>query len=517
MRNVKAGARILAAIVLACCLARPGMAAGTSRLWATDCLTKVFRSAAPPEDAGGPVVISGAQGEIASGQAVFVTGTALDAATVSVSDLQRRDGAETLPASGVALQWVRYIDVSRNTSGIPEDELVVKAPASIPDPYWEGDTIAVKAHEAQPIWIEVRIPRDAKPGDYEATLTVRGGAEPVTLPMLVHVWAFAIPEERHVSVVNWWRFPHGFAVEPYSEAYWDLLAQSCAFLMEHRQTDVSIGMSLIEEHGDAGQGCTYDTGRLERYAEVCFGAGIRQIQVHSVGKRTGSWSDTTSAVVPVEAQFRRLAALEEVVQRRGWQGRFAVNIADEPFIQHEESYAAVVDQVHETAPSVRCIEAVEGEYFGKLDIYVPKLSHLNLWQPAFDRAKELGSEVWFYTCCHPVGRYPNRFLDQSLLKVRVLHWINYLYDLDGYLHWALDGFDPKDPYTEESTSAKLPLGDRTVTYPGTKGLLGSLRYSAQRDGLEDFEYLWVLEDRLGAIKEQVGEEAFWLDPRQRPL
>jgi len=92
------------------------------------------------------------------------------------------------------------------------------------------------------------------------------------------------------------------------------------------------------------------------------------------------------------------------------------------------------------APSVRCIEAVETEYLGALDVYVPKLSHLNLWYPRFRDAQREGAELWFYTCCHPVGRYPNRFLDQSPLKVRVLHWINYLYDLDGYLHWGLNHF-----------------------------------------------------------------------------
>jgi hypothetical protein len=44
-----------------------------------------------------------------------------------------------------------------------------------------------------------------------------------------------------------------------------------------------------------------------------------------------------------------------------------------------------------------------------------------------------------------------------------------------------------------------------------------LRLSAQRDGLQDYEYLRLLEDKLRAIKERVGDDAFWLDPRQRSL
>ncbi len=177
----------------------------------------------------------------------------------------------------------------------------------------------------------------------------------------------------------------------------------------------------------------------------------------------------------------------------------------------------MVNRVHEIAPHIRCIEAVEAEYLGALDVYVPKLSHLNLWYPRFDRVRQEGAELWFYTCCHPVGRYPNRFLDQSLLKVRVLHWINYLYDLDGYLHWGLNHFAAGDPYTEVALSEGLPLGDRAIAYPGTNGLLGSLRFSAMRDGLQDYEYLWVLENELSRIKQRIGKEAFWLDPRQRPL
>jgi hypothetical protein len=37
-----------------------------------------------------------------------------------------------------------------------------------------------------------------------------------------------------------------------------------------------------------------------------------------------------------------------------------------------------------------------------------------------------------------------------------------------------------------------------------------------RDGLQDYEYLWLLEQRMREIKQRVGAEAAWLDPRQRP-
>ncbi|MBN1346625.1 MAG: DUF4091 domain-containing protein [Phycisphaerae bacterium] len=488
-------------------------------LWAVDCLTKVMRSATCPARGGDVLKIDGARGEVVSAQAVFRPNRDLAKATCTITGLRYEASNQTIPATAVMLQWVRYIDVSRNTKGVPADELVAKAPTSIPDPFWEDPAVPAKANQAQPVWIEIHIPRDAKPGDYRGTLTVTGADKPAELPVILHVYNFDMPAERHLAVVNWWRFPGlGFEqVKPNTEEYYQLLERFCRFLVDHRQTDVNTSISLILESGNAKDGYAHDTAPLERYAEAAFKAGIRQIQLHSAGQRTGKHGAPKSRIVAKDDALRRLAALEKVIQRRGWKRRFAVSISDEPFIHQEESYAQAVDQVHQAAPSVRVIEAIEAEYFGKLDIWVPKLSHLNLWYPRFDQARKDGAELWYYTCCHPVGRYPNRFLDQSLLKARVLHWINYLYDLDGYLHWGLNHFQGDQPYTEEAISYRLPLGDRAIVYPGKKGLLGSLRLSTMRNGLQDFEYLWVLQHRLAEIKEKKGKEAFWLDPRQRPL
>lgn len=41
----------------------------------------------------------------------------------------------------------------------------------------------------------------------------------------------------------------------------------------------------------------------------------------------------------------------------------------------------------------------------------------------------------------------NRFLDIPLLKTRFLHWGNYLYKMNGYLHWGLNYYlEGQDPF-----------------------------------------------------------------------
>ncbi len=356
-------------------------------LWVPPPLAKVLRDDAPPAETAATLLIEGARNEIASAQAALRSATDVAGAHASLSDFTPREGGTTIPASLATLQWERYIDIDRNTDGLPEDELVAKAPSSIPDPFWEDPRIPLQAGQTQALWLEVAVPADAAPGDYDATLTVSADEQSARLAVTLHVWNFAVPEERHLSVVNWWRFPGlGFEgrFEPYSDAYYQFLGECCTFLVAHRQTDIQSSLSeLVQEVQGADESMSYDTTRLERYAGTAFEHGIRQIHLHALGRRIGIHTEPEGRIEAVSAAMKRLPAVEAVIQKHQWQGRIAVNISDEPFIHHEQSYAAVVEQVHEMAPSVRVIEAVESEFFGELDIYVPKLSHLNLWYPRF--------------------------------------------------------------------------------------------------------------------------------------
>ena len=77
-----------------------------------------------------------------------------------------------------------------------------------------------------------------------------------------------------------------------------------------------------------------------------------------------------------------------------------------------------------------------------VDIWVPLLGtfdeKLDLLQ---QHIGEDNGEIWFYTCLSPRGKYPNRFIDTSLTKVRLLHWINYKWNFTGFLYRGmLHGF-----------------------------------------------------------------------------
>ena len=78
--------------------------------------------------------------------------------------------------------------------------------------------------------------------------------------------------------------------------------------------------------------------------------------------------------------------------------------------------------------------------------------------------------MWFYLCS--VEEYANRFIEQPLIKTRLLHWINFTYGITGYLHWGYNQWigQPGDPYHPASRwPTYLPARDPWIVYPGSDG------------------------------------------------
>ncbi|MBM3213151.1 DUF4091 domain-containing protein [Candidatus Poribacteria bacterium] len=208
-----------------------------------------------------------------------------------------------------------------------------------------------------------------------------------------------------------------------------------------------------------------------------------------------------------------LASLDKHLQEKGWQDKAMVHISDEPTIYKVESYCEIADFIHKHAPHLKIIEAIETTGFGKcLDVWVPKLSHLANWYDEYEAQRKLGTEMWFYTCCHPYGGFMNRFIDFPLIETRLLFWLNWKYRLHGYLHWGLNRWT-KDPFKDVGDD--LPPGDRYIIYPGTYGPINSIRWEASREGLQDFERLWLLAKKTNEIKEKLGDVENLIDSNQR--
>ena len=507
-------------------------------IWVADSLTRLSPDAAPPEDLPNRIELTCARNEYEPAQIAVRAAKALDRLTCRASDLKRTEGDGVIPAANVQCNFVGFISIEHNTYYTPDDELICKAPAEVPDVLLPDETISLPADRTQSIWVTVYVPAETPAGAYAGAITVDADGQVTEVPVHVTVYDFAVPEERHLYVTNWFgnsQIAQSANTEFGTDDFYRMLRVYAENMAAHRQNVFWLPWSLIKVTRQADGKLAFDYGQFDRYIETFLEAGVDgRIEIQFTAHHgEGGWSSPdiilnnvsatdqatgqTISLPPDEGLGPLLEDLERHLDARGWLDRAMMHVCDEPQLGNVASFKKAAAFLHQHAPRIKRIEAIEArDFYDALEVWVPKLSHLRNWYDFYDQARKDGNELWYYICCHPTGRYPNRFLDYALVKVRLLHWLNYRYGLTGYLHWGFNHWKG-DPFA--APPAGLPPGDRNIVYPGPEGdrfsLLSSIRWEVQRDSLEDFEYLWLLEQRHQEVAQQLGEAARQFDPAAR--
>jgi len=501
-------------------------------VWTVDPHEKVFRDAKPPGEPG-VVKLRAARNEYESGQIAFRADAALQGSRLELSPLEHVDGRGAIDGADFTWSFVGFIPIEKNTPAA--DRLWVReAPCEVPDPLLEERTLDVPPGAAQPVWLTVRVPKDAAPGTYRGEASVVAGELRASVPVELTLDPFTVPEERHLLITNWFsasRIARAHGVDLWSEPFWAVLGRYADAMAAHRQNVALTPWGLIDVTRQKDGKLAFDYTRFDRYVELFARAGVAdRIEISHVGGGKSGWGSPVvlrgvtamdretgqrAELLPQEGLAPLLADLERHLQQRGWMAKSMIHVADEPSLGNLASWREASEFVHRAAPRLRRIDAIETiDFTGSLEVWVPKLTHFDRWRGAFE-ARRGDGEFWYYICCHPVGNfYPNRFMDLPGSRVRVLHWINFTEELAGYLHWGLN-FWGEEPFGPPTT--RYGPGDTHVVYPGKEGPLSSTRWEIQRESVEDFEYLHLLATKTAALKQRLGSRAAWVHPRRRAM
>ena len=122
-----------------------------------------------------------------------------------------------------------------------------------------------------------------------------------------------------------------------------------------------------------------------------------------------------------------------------------------------------------------------------------------------DRA--CGEHVWWYTCCDPQSPYPNYHLDSSTMLARVYNYMEYSYGIEANLFWSVNYYSKysrgetlRRDIWNDPISWQLCAGDGQFIYPGyTFGIYGpisTLRLENTLAGNEEYEYLWMINQKV---------------------
>lgn len=393
---------------------------------------------------------------------------------------------------------------------------VFPASDKYPDCLKEVAKVKVAAATNQPLWVSFAIPRDAETGKYEATVTFSGKINGDSFSVRRKVGAEVrgvVLGEQELLVSNWHnhRFlsllKNGGSVPMFSADYWELLAVMARVMRDSGQNVYFLDRLLdfvgCDLNGDAW---TFDFTNFDKAVEIFTKEdGLKRIEGGHLAHRLGEWESAYGVYVPDRTDVVPLsskeatvflpqfaAALEAHLKEKGWLDIYLQHIGDEPCDANASSYVDVAKVVRQYAPSLRILDAVHSHALADVvDVWCPELDYFNSGYDFYKKRQAAGDELWFYTCMAPRGEYANRFLEQPLVLVRILHWLNFKYGATGYLHW---GFNQDWTKTAQgvATDGYCPGGDTYIVYPAYKKVYSSIRLESMRDGINDYTLLSML-------------------------
>jgi hypothetical protein len=275
---------------------------------------------------------------------------------------------------------------------------------------------------------------------------------------------------------------------------------------------------------------TFDFSRFDQVADVFWNTGKMDIletgEIANFGKLR--WAGTkaylndyqvrdaengkVSTMAGRDVLPQLLPAFQEHLRAKGWLEKTIFGIRDEPSIHNAVSYNQASELVHLYAPDLRRFNALESTMvIDQLELAIPKLDHFANWYPKYREWQNDGHELWFYTVGIFQGSlFPNKTIDVPLIDSRIMHWLNYKYDATGYLHWGWN------QWTDDPLHAVgQHIGDGWHVYPSKDGFMNALRWEEMRNGIQDYEYLRMLEDKISQLKNSLGSKFLWIDPKQR--
>jgi len=153
---------------------------------------------------------------------------------------------------------------------------------------------------------------------------------------------------------------------------------------------------------------------------------------------------------------------------------------------HLLNNSAPAMKIMTTTPPTRDLEAIRPY----IDIYCPITADYD--EEEWEAVQNEGKELWMYPCVGPMSPWPNSHLYNRLFEIRVLFWQSYYYNLDGFLYWASAAY-----FHGQYGMGYNGWGDGWFVYTNPDGTVdASIRWENYRDAIEDYEYLWVLNNTL---------------------
>jgi len=421
----------------------------------------------------------------------------------------RGPGGATIPADAISWRRVDFVETTFSPP-YPVDRVGL-----YPDPLMPPGPFTVRRLSRTPVWVELHAPADARPGTYRGTVTVvPKGGKPTAVPVTATVWDFALPDETHLRTLTWLgtgviRAFYGLKWSPADNSrYAEIIRRYQDILLAHRLGPGGEVAARVRKDRKTGR---FDFSAVDATLERLIGQGMNAFIMGTAPnlKRAGKTAYTPEFV----AQFTEmLKAYGDHLREKGWIDKAYVYTYDEAPRSAWPEVRKIARAVKAAAPELRvlqCLNQPEGvkALEGSVDVFDVYVAQYH--RTGVASLQRRGTEVWLAVCCYPSDR-PNLFIEYPLLDARILPMFCWKYGAAGFEYWSPNSWGPnwrKKPPNQWPATRWNPNtfgrynGDGYLLYPGPDGVpYPSIRLKALRDGLEDYESLWLLRRLVRAAK-----------------
>ena len=466
------------------------------------------------------------KGERVNAQAVLWTQKELEGAEIAVSEL--KNGSSVIPASAVNTYFVRYVmtdELNKDGSGGcgPRENKAEWDSSMVADVLDIVRVREVQARSTQPVWLNVWVPADTRPGKYKGTLTVSGkNFEAMKLPFEIEVVNRTLPEpQKWAFHLDLWQNPYAVAryyqVPLWSKEHFDAMRPIMKMLANVGQRAITASImhkpwaGQTEDHYDSmifrmkklDGTWVYDYTVFDKWVEFMMNeVGIKDlISCYTMIPWALSFDYFDQATNRV--QFIKAAPGEEAyaeywgtflkdfsrhLREKGWFEKTAISMDERPM----EAMREAIKVIKAADPEFKITLA--GNYHEEIqeDLYYLSIPYGNQFPEEVKAERERKGQIsTVYTCC--TEAFPNTFTFSEPAEAAwtVLHAVAGGYD--GYLRWAVNSW-PMDPL-RDSRFRTWAAGDTYSIYPGPRS---SIRFERLVEGLQDCEKIHILREELAA-------------------
>jgi hypothetical protein len=221
-----------------------------------------------------------------------------------------------------------------------------------------------------------------------------------------------------------------------------------------------------------------------------------------------------------------LTIVQEHLEEMGWLGKDYVYWFDEPNTENYPFVREGMEIIHNSAPKIT--RFITEHRPGPDIMDVTEISCTVIGQLDPDIIRDLvaqGREFWSYVCCCPKAPFLSLFIDHDAINMRMWLWLSYKFQMKGILIWSANYWNSstaspenylQNPWEDPmayTVGYGLPFGkqsgwgngDGRLFYPPNRnpndhtikyldGPVPCLRLENIRDGIEDYEYLRMLDE-----------------------